>query len=33
VNLFNLAILQWDYAKPQAQGRKPNWTFSLGAGF
>jgi len=33
VNIFNLAILQWDYAKPQAQGRKPNWTFSLGAGF
>jgi Outer membrane protein/protective antigen OMA87 len=33
VNLFNLAILQWDYAKPLAQGRKANWTFSLGAGF
>jgi len=33
VNVFNIAILQWDYAHPQAQGRRPNWTFSLGAGF
>ena len=33
VNLFNLAILRWDYAVPQQQARKPNWTFSLGASF
>jgi outer membrane protein assembly factor BamA len=34
VNLFNLAILKWDYAKPLDQpGRKPNWTFSLGPSF
>jgi Tol biopolymer transport system component len=34
VNLFNLAILKWDYAKPlDVPGRKPNWTFSLGPSF
>jgi len=33
LNLFNLAILRWDYAVPLSTGRKPNWTFSLGAGF
>lgn len=33
VNLFNLAILRWDYARPMSQGRKPNVTFSLGASF
>ena len=33
VNLFNLAILRWDYARPQNGSRKPNWTFSLGASF
>jgi hypothetical protein len=33
VNLFNLAILRWDYARPQNGNRKPNWTFSLGASF
>jgi len=34
VNLFNLAILRWDYAKPLDQpGRKANWTFSLGPSF
>lgn len=34
VNLFNIAILKWDYAKPLDQpGRKPNWTFSLGPSF
>jgi outer membrane protein assembly factor BamA len=33
VNLFNLAILRWDYARPLAGGRKPNWTFSLGASY
>ena len=33
VNLFNLAILRWDYAIPLATGRKPNWTFSLGASY
>ena len=33
VNLFGIAILQWDYAHPYGVGRKPNWTFSLGAGF
>jgi len=33
VNLFNLAILRWDYARPLATGRKPNWTFSLGASY
>jgi WD40 repeat protein len=34
VNLFNLAILKWDYAKPLDQpGRKANWTFSLGPSF
>ncbi len=33
VNLFGLAILQWDYAHPYGVGRKPNWTFSLGAGY
>jgi outer membrane protein assembly factor BamA len=33
VNLFNLAILKWDYARPMVGGRKPNWTFSLGASY
>ncbi|GAC1485226.1 MAG: DPP IV N-terminal domain-containing protein [Gemmatimonadaceae bacterium] len=33
LNLFNLAILRWDYAVPLATGRKPNWTFSLGASY
>jgi len=34
VNLFNLAILKWDYAKPlDIPGRKANWTFSLGPSF
>lgn len=33
VNLFNLAILRWDYARPMSNGRKPNWTFSLGASY
>jgi Tol biopolymer transport system component len=33
VNLFNLAILKWDYARPLVGGRKPNWTFSLGASY
>ena len=33
VNLFNLAILRWDYAVPMVTGRKPNWTFSLGASY
>jgi hypothetical protein len=33
VNVFNLAILRWDYAIPLATGRKANWTFSLGASY
>jgi len=33
VNLFNLAILRWDYARPLSMDRKPNWTFSLGASY
>lgn len=33
VNLFNIAILRWDYALPLYSGRKPNWTFSLGASY
>lgn len=34
VNLFNIAILKWDYAKPlDADGRKANWTFSVGPSF
>jgi Tol biopolymer transport system component len=35
VNLFNLAILKWDYAIPldKESGRKANWTFSLGPSF
>jgi outer membrane protein assembly factor BamA len=34
VNLFNIAILKWDFAKPlDAPGRKANWTFSLGPSF
>jgi Tol biopolymer transport system component len=33
VNLFNLAILRWDYARPLVGERKPNWTFSLGASY
>jgi len=33
VNLFNLAILRWDYARPLDVERKPNWTFSLGASY
>jgi Tol biopolymer transport system component len=33
LNLFNLAILRWDYAFPLVTGRKANWTFSLGASY
>jgi Tol biopolymer transport system component len=33
VNVFNLAILRWDYAIPLETGRKANWTFSLGASY
>jgi len=34
VNLFNIAILKWDYAKPlDSSNRKANWTFSLGPSF
>jgi Tol biopolymer transport system component len=33
VNVFGIAILQWDYAHPYGTARKPNWTFSLGAGY
>jgi Tol biopolymer transport system component len=34
VNLFNLAILRWDYAKPlDRDNKKWNWTFSLGPSF
>jgi WD40 repeat protein len=34
VNLFNIAILKWDYAKPLDQpGKDWNWTFSLGPSF
>ncbi|MGI9091152.1 MAG: BamA/TamA family outer membrane protein, partial [Gemmatimonadaceae bacterium] len=34
VNLFNLAVLRWDYAKPLDRvPNKFNWTFSLGASF
>jgi WD40-like Beta Propeller Repeat len=34
VNLFNLAILKWDYAIPlDKTGRKGIWTFSLGPSF
>jgi outer membrane protein assembly factor BamA len=33
VNLFNLAILRWDYAIPLDAERDPNWTFSLGASY
>ena len=34
VNLFNLAVLRWDYAKPlDRDNSKFNWTFSLGPNF
>ncbi len=34
VNLFGIAILKWDYAKPlDSSSRKANWTFSLGPSF
>ena len=34
MNLFNIAILKWAYAKPlDVTGRSPNWTFSLGPSF
>ncbi len=35
VNLFNLAILKWDLAKPldRDNNKKWNWTFSLGPSF
>jgi outer membrane protein assembly factor BamA len=34
VNLFNLALLKWDYAKPiDRDNSKWNWTFSLGPTF
>lgn len=35
VNVFNLAILKWDYAKPidRQPNNKWNWTFSIGQSF
>lgn len=34
MNLFNIAILKWDYAIPlDVPGKKANWTFSLGPSF
>jgi Tol biopolymer transport system component len=34
LNLFNMAVLRWDYAIPMATAtRKGNWTFSLGPSF
>jgi len=34
VNLFGIAILKWDYAKPlDSPTQKWNWTFSLGPSF
>lgn len=35
VNLFNLAILKWDFAKPidKETNNKWNWTFSIGQSF
>ena len=34
MNLFNMAILRWDYAIPmQTASRRGNWTFSLGPSF
>jgi outer membrane protein assembly factor BamA len=34
VNLFGIAILKWDYAKPlDSPSNKWNWTFSLGPSF
>lgn len=35
VNVFNLAILKWDYAKPidRYPNNKWNWTFSIGPSF
>ena len=34
VNLFNIAIVRWDYSKPLNSGKqKPFWTFSLGPSF
>jgi len=34
MNLFNIAILKWDYAKPlDIPDSKFNWTFSLGPSF
>ncbi len=33
VNLFNYAILRWDYAKPVSIDHKAFWTFSIGPNF
>ena len=33
VNLFNFALLRWDYAIPLDAERDPNVTFSLGASY
>ena len=34
VNLFNFAILRWDYAWPRdGFSRKPYWVFSIGPNF
>ena len=33
VNLFGIAILKWDYAKPLDSPTRANWTFSLGPSF
>jgi Tol biopolymer transport system component len=34
VNMFGIAILKWDYARPlDIPSRKANWTFSLGPSF
>jgi Tol biopolymer transport system component len=33
VNLFNYAVLRWDYAKPVSIDHKPLWVFSIGPNF
>ena len=33
VNLFNYAVLRWDYAKPLSIDHKPLWVFSIGPNF
>ena len=33
VVLVSLDGFRWDYARPLVGGRKPNWTFSLGASY